>query len=396
MTLGPAPTAEEKTARKLVTVRKIAWVKHLGKNHNVVTIGGWKVVVNKKKLFRFGEDVLFCEIDSFLPASNEVFAKLPNLANCKGTKGYHVITVMTRGQASQGMIFHLDDFPTIKALHEENMKLQTTDYNFSAGAKYWEKHIASPADHNLVDYSAELGVTKFWDHFDNNGPFLGPFPSFIQKTDMERIQNCPNLFTSPKYRHQKFQETVKMDGATMTVYFINKTSELYKSLPELPEGKNPGTCEKGRVGVCSRTREIKYEPSSLHWQIVRHYVLRDKLNKFGKNIAVQGELTGSSINGNHHEYPEGQHEFLIFAIFDIDTQERWNPMRVEKWVEDFQLEHVPRRGYKTLYNIPGQNYEGALLWANQAIFGEGLVYKNVEDNRWFKVISESWLARHGL
>jgi RNA ligase (TIGR02306 family) len=80
-----------------------------------------------------------------------------------------------------------------------------------------------------------LGVTKYEPPMPAvlAGDAKGLFPSFIQKTDQERIQNLYDDYKS-MYADEEFEVTVKLDGSSATYYF-----------------------KDGEFGVCSRNLELK-------------------------------------------------------------------------------------------------------------------------------------------
>ncbi len=187
--------------RKLATVRRIIAVKPINRGNNVVSIDGWKVVAEKADWFGRGQYVVYFEVDSFLPSRSEfedLFADAGSLISYDGEDGYRVGTSVWKAQdgseiISQGYICRLADFPDIDKkicdLHWELIKL--TESEFADVVRE-------------IDFTAELGVKK-WEHIsalDENSfsiPTSNPKPpSFVIKTDTERVQNCPNLFTKAK------------------------------------------------------------------------------------------------------------------------------------------------------------------------------------------------------
>lgn len=364
--------------RKLVTVRRIdTIVRHTqSANLNVVTIDGWQIVVSRQLGFAVEEQVLFCEIDSFLPASDARLRMPGNSTKYDGTQGHRVLTTMVSAQISQGAIFHLRDFPEIM---DELTRLPIED-------------------HGNTDFAEKLGVKKWQLPTGKKAQAnLGSFPVFIGNCSSVRVQNCPNFFTKPKYKKLVYQETVKMDGCTVTCYFVRKDSPYYKSLPDLPGDAASSAHvvhDNGRFGVCTNNSDLKHALDSIPWQAAIHYGIPSKLAALGKNIAIQGELVGSTIQKNRHEYPEGEHEFLVFSVFDIDKQERWCPLEVESFAASQRLEHVGVLGYHALPDI-ARHHEDLLARASTHP-DEGLVFKCLQDGRWFKVISNYYLLKHGI
>lgn len=372
--------SEAVSLRKLVTVRQISSIRDVRGSSQllVATIDGWEVVIHRNDRFKVGQVVVFFEIDSFLPATDLLFAQLPCQTTFNGVQGHHVVTAMHLKQISQGLIFPVENFPEI----EEDKDVWTAELD------------DTPAEVTRTDYSAKLGVVKYCVEGSRAELAIGRWPAWIQKADMERIQNITDVFRHTKYGNPKmqFQETTKMDGSTMTCYFIRDDSQIFKSLPDIPRDPTcPSFCDNGRFGVCSRTVDLKYRPDSIYWQAALHYRLHEKLSKLNRNIAVQGELVGSSIESNFHDYADGEHEFFLFTIYDIDTHERMDPKEVVEFAKEHDLKHVPVKGYFLLPKL-GRGVEDLVARAGGQEF-EGLVYKNVFDGRWFKVISPDWLLR---
>jgi hypothetical protein len=118
-----------------------------------------------------------------------------------------------------GILQILQDFPEVKRV--------LTDLEEQKGREDAEKAILGMSFEDL------LGIKK-WDQqaaFLSNARrstkpedqiFIGVLPEFIQKTDQERIQNLPEVFE--EWQDKGFQESTKMDGSSMTVYFIPKDS----------------------------------------------------------------------------------------------------------------------------------------------------------------------------
>ncbi|CAJ2501261.1 Uu.00g041140.m01.CDS01 [Anthostomella pinea] len=122
---------------------------------------------------------------------------------------------------------------------------------------------------------------------------LGTPPVFFPNTGLNRVQNLKDLFTE-KYSQAVYQESVKMDGSAMTVYFIKKTSQFYRSVPVIPGGTK-ADLTNGRFGVCSKNIDLAEGGGSIFWEVALKHRLPDKLSKIDRSIAIQGELCGSSI-----------------------------------------------------------------------------------------------------
>ncbi|KAG7288161.1 hypothetical protein NEMBOFW57_007686 [Staphylotrichum longicolle] len=426
--------------RKLVTVRRIASVASVNKTYSVVAVDGWKVVVEKAEGFAKGNYVLFFEVDAFLPACSEfedLFAEAGPLITFNGVEGYRVGTSAWtdwRGNEaiSQGHVCHLSDFPIIDKkvcdLHWEHIEL--TEENFAEFIR-------------AIDFSDELGVMK-WESFPELGPIVPEpehtlpeveqtrpkldeatpdvltsnpkVPSFIIKTDIERVQNCPNLFIKPKYQRMVYQESLKMDGASATIYFIPYDSPLFTALPALPglDYKNfptflkHATHKTGRFGVCSRNQDPHLLPSKTnpphaqYWTAALAANLHTLLPSLDQPITIQAELVGATIQGNPYSYPttptpnNPTHELFIFSITTPGpgrSSKRWHPRKVEAFAAEHGLRHVPVLGYHAVPAIARHHED--LVTRAELKHGEGLVFKNCVDGRWFKVLSSRWIREKG-
>lgn len=154
----------------------------------------------------------------------------------------------------------------------------------------------------------------------------------------------------------------------------------------------------GRVGVCGRHNDWLENGENLYWKVALELDLPSKIQTIGQDIAIQGELVGSTIMGNTIGFKEGEHTFLVFAIWDI-TQQRY--MSVKETVDmcaKLDLLHTPVIGYRKL-NQYASNMNDLIGKADgvgmKGRHREGLVFKTMDGQRQFKVISNSWLVKKG-
>ncbi|KAK4158037.1 hypothetical protein C8A00DRAFT_11138 [Chaetomidium leptoderma] len=416
--------------RKLATVRFISEVTWFDEGYDVITLDGWKVVAAVKNTKRFaeGEYVLFLEVDSFLPAGalfGDSLAGRELMFDCimHGEAGYRVGTslwVDWEGNQviSQGHVFHLSDFPDINRkvcrLHWERIEqpeeefaefIRDIDFSDDVGIKKWESF-------------PEIDAATVNDHTDNAPTSNPKTPSFVVKTDMGRVQNCPNLFVKPKYQLFLFQESIKMDGASMTIYYVTNDSmpTAGSDLPRLPALDYANTHTflqhavhpSGRLGVCTRNQDLlphqlpsKTVPSHNHyWTAAIAANLHQILPFLNRDMAIQAELVGATIQGNPYGYPQTPtiggrptHELFVFSITDIPSKKRWHPRKVEAFAAQHGLKHVPVLGYHTVPSVARHHQD--LLDRAELKRGEGLVFKNCTDGRWFKVLSNRWILEKG-
>lgn len=232
-------------------------------------IKGWKVVV-KKGEFKVGDHCVYFEIDSFLPELPiyEFLRSSSFKTLATGEKGFRIKTLKLRGQISQGLAL-----PLYKLLSGSEYLPVGFDLSDRLGVKKWEPPV-----------SASLG-----------GDAKGNFPSFLPKTDEERIQNLKSQYSS--LSEKTYTVTEKLDGTSFSAYRQNDEH-----------------------GVCSRNLELKETEGNVYWRTYHKYKVKAFLLSLPFNAALQGEIVGGKIQGN--PYKLGQHQLFVFNLINLDTGER--------------------------------------------------------------------------
>jgi RNA ligase (TIGR02306 family) len=340
--------------RKLASVRKIDEINPIegADAIEVATVGGWKVVV-KKGEFKAGDLAFYLEIDSFVPTFVAPFLTKPGHypKTYNGFEGERLRTVRLRGQISQGLLLPCKGWVNEDGTQHEFA--EDEDVTNVLGIQKWEAPL-----------SAQLaGVAK------------GNFPSFIPKTDQERIQNLKREIHHWNEINAGFEVTEKLDGSSMTVY-------LYE----------------GEFGVCSRNLNLKESEDNTFWKVARELNLEAKLRIMGGNLSLQGELIGPGIQKN--PYGLDKHEFYLFDIYDINTGEYTAPFSRHIDAKQLEIKHVPIITVST--NLGGTDMDAFLKYAegksalNSKTEREGLVYKCIQSpGESFKVISNKFLLKGG-
>lgn len=413
--LAEKPAPDGNGTQRLVSlrvIRKIYNVEVDDKELSFAEIDEWTCKIPFRQYCE-GELVLYFQIDSFLPGSDDRFpkgfGKAKKLQMLDGKIGQRIKTEnFGSGEnkiVSQGMIMPVQTFPEIWK------KLEVVRQFISIGRM--ERNVELINLTLLVMYRdrnwAEVLGVKKWEETaaQNQQPEhrrLGWYPAEVfRRTDVVRVEDCPNLFKKPKYNKLVYQESVKMDGAAMVVYFVKKSCAYFDSLNPLPDKVGPNTVLEGaqgaRFGVCSNKiekNELEDEGKGgfRYWETALRYDLPDKLSKLGRNIAIQGELCGDMIQRNRERLPEGEQDFFVFAMFDIDKKDFIDPREVEMIAKELGLKHVPVLGYVRLTEIASSHQDLKRRAAQRK--GEGLVFKCLADGRRFKVISHTYLLEHGI
>jgi len=350
--------------RKLVTVRKISAIEPIQGADKIekVVVDGWNVVA-QKGIHEVGKNILFFEIDSFLPESDARFESFMKFGTrtFDGVKGHKVKTIRLKGVYSQGIIMPLSEFPEITDRQED------VDYAETVGIVKWEK----------------LEVVGY------NGDAKGTFPWFLRKSDQERIQNLYGKLSQTNY-NTKFVGTLKMDGSSITVFYVE--GEKYE-----------GNTQLG-YGYCSRNQELKIPEAG---EDVNSYgkFFQGACNshlfakafslhmKFGSYYAIQGELVGAGIQGNFEKFDT--YQVFAYNIFDIEKQEYVDYNTFTQMAEAVDLQICP-----VVYEeqcILQESLEDILALANgtglKAAYREGVVWRQVDGQISFKAISNKYLEK---
>ena len=260
--------------RALVRVVKIDSVSPIKKADFVelAHIGGWQCVV-KKDEFKAGDLALYAEIDALLPVSNPAWAFLADRK--EGQKTFDDIlysrirTVKLRGEVSQGLLVPLP------AEWVGKKDMEGANVTNLMGVRKLEEEIL-----NVDGLDGRLnreGPVSLWERMvrwiaGKPAPALNrPFPSQISKSEQDRVQNIGHHFAKAVEEGELFEETVKADGQSMTVY----------SFPDMDEA---GPVR--RYGVCSRNYDMSLVDVVFTWeQAFRRFVAQ---NLFALSSGLSG------------------------------------------------------------------------------------------------------------
>lgn len=276
--------------RRLATIQRIAEIRSIDGADRIVKarINGWWVVTAIDNGFQVGDLVVYFEIDSFLP-DLPVFEFLKKGATLKRMTvddkvvvGIRLKTIKLRGTISQGLIMPLHEMQKI-AITKFDGTLEDTDISDNLGVLKYEQPIPS-----------QLA-----------GKVKGFFPSFIPRTDEERIQNMDGVLSG-------FYVTEKLDGSSVT-YFK----------------------KEGVLRVCSRNLELS-EGENTHWRLGREMELESKIPE---GIALQGELVGFGIQGN--PYNLQTHKVYFYNAYNITSGEYLNFYEFKNLITALGLQTVP-------------------------------------------------------
>jgi RNA ligase (TIGR02306 family) len=332
--------------RKLATIQIVKEVRPIvgADVIEVVRINNWDVV-SKKGEYKAGDFCIYCEIDSFLPIKEEFeFLRTSSFKKMGGQEGFRLKTIRLRGQVSQGLIL------PIVVLNPPNTNIYVTPFEG-------------------LDVTEMLDIVKYEPPIPAElaGKVKGMFPSFIRKTDEERIQNLAAEYDEMK-KHT-YYVTEKLDGSSATFYFNN-----------------------GEFSVCSRNLELLETEGNTFWKVARELDLENKLREYDINLSVQGELIGEGIQGNPYKI-KGQ-TVRFFNLFDIDLQEYHSLNVFQQTMEVLGLETVPV--LDTHFHLPETIDELLKMADSKSVLNsnfdrEGIVIGSLDRKISFKVISNKFL-----
>jgi len=253
--------------RSLVTIQKVKSISAIPDSDflELAHVMGWQCVA-KKGEFKAGDLGVYYEVDSFLPLDDryEFLRNSSYRENVDNGKGFRIRTIKMRGQLSQGLLLPLEKFPELEGCGEG------ADVTDKLNVKKW-----------YIPETAAAG-----------GTIIGERPYGIPASDEIRIQSALELLDQLKGK--PYYITTKMDGTSGIVYYID-----------------------GKIGCCSRNKEIKDEETALYWAPVYTYGLKEKLASLGKNLVLTGEICGPGIQKNKLRL--AALEWYIFDVKDWDA-----------------------------------------------------------------------------
>lgn len=378
--------------RKLASIQRIREMRPIegADAIELAIVNSWQVVVAKNAGHQVGDLVVYCEIDSYLPIEPEFefLRKSSYKKMSDGTEGFRLKTIKLRGQVSQGLIIPLSDAIDVivrkhsKEVNDERSELSTRiDYLLDGWNGWFEG----------LNVTEMLGITKYEPPIPAElaGKVKGYFPSFLRKTDEERIQNLTDEYAGWVSDGTRFYASEKLNGSSATFYLKDGVFGVCSRNLELaePEPFVPGMviCEDG-------IERPKHE--NTFWKVARELDLKAKLASTGRNICLQGELIGEGIQKNPYKL-KGQ-TVKFYNAFDIDKQNRMEFFEFTDLIFKLGLDTVPiMEAFVLPHNVDEllRQAEGKSV-LNPATEREGLVIRSLDTKISFKAISNKFLLKN--
>ena len=379
-------------------------------------VGGWTVVVGKGE-FKAGDPAVYFEIDSKLPEV-EPFTNMEFLAK----KKYKIKTQKMCKSLSQGLLLSAEKFGwTIESAQ------------FAGGFSYIVddkgiKHI--PEDKDTMFLTKQLGITyaipednkrksnggdKYKKMAQRHGKLFSkqPFrwlmrrtwgkkllfvffgkkkdkrnwPTWVAKTDEERIENLPYLFNDKT----KWIATEKIDGTSTTF--------------NLKRGKG---FKKEEFYICSRNVVFEkpdqkcYYETNVYTEMAEKYDIYNKMKDLLTNlfpndewITIQGETYGKGVQ--KRDYHITEHNFMAFN-FITSNDGRWNTNKMKDLLEKYYgIPCVPVLDSE--YVLPDsleelRKYVDSETSIIDGDIREGIVFRSQDGVRSFKCVSPTYLIKY--
>lgn len=344
---------------------------------------------------KLGDKAVFVEIDSKCPADDERFAFLE--------KKHYKVKTMKLGKFkcfSQGLALPLTLFPelsdrklgddvtkelriTYSSEEDRKRKSNKVDPNakYKAMAARHKEFFSKPIIRKIMRY--DIGRKLLFLFFGKKKDNPKQFPSWIVKTDENRIENCPFYLES----NEEWVQTEKIDGTSCT-YAVDR----------MKRGKN-----KFEFVVCSRNvrqadRDQEcYHDSNIYWELADKYNIEKVLSDYAiannyDRVVLQGEGTGN-VQGNPYKLKDNR----LFVFNLVVEGIRKGTQEMAKFCEENSLEHVPiiNEHYKTpdtMEEIKLQADGFSII--NPKVKREGFVYRSLDGQQSFKNVSREYLLKH--
>lgn len=391
-------------------------------------VGGWHVIVQKDQ-FDVGDPAIYFEIDSRVPKDKECFAFLEK-------RNYKIKTLKMCRTISQGLLMHASDFgwEIKEQIHVDHRDGSEERIPYIVDDKGIEHYV----DDESRFLTKILGVT-YADDEDNQRKapsvdkykkmvqrrpnifkkpwarwmmkrgwgrklmffFFGKkkdkkngWPSWVAKTDEERIQNMPWILNDTG----RWIITEKIDGSSTT--FTMKRGK---------HGKN-------EFYVCSRNvcfdsvDKPCYYDTNIYWEMAQKYDMYNVLTKLleftpeAEWVTVQGETFGAGVQ--KRDYSMDSHDFKAFNLI-FSHCGRYGTLEMETLLEGLGVPCVPVVNGDFYFDDldmfkenDGDTAVDALLnmaTGSSMVDGlprEGFVLRSVDGTKSFKAVSNSFLLKY--
>ena len=372
-------------------------------------VGGWRVIVQKDQ-FEVGDPAIYFEIDSRVPADRECFAFLEK-------RNYKVKTLKMCKTISQGLLMHPSDFgwrtmegqPDVIVDDEGNYHRTDEESRFltkKLGVTYADDEDNARKAPTIDKYKKmaqrhpnifkkswarwmmrhKVGREIMFLIFGRAKDKKNGWPSWVQKTDEERVQNMPWI--------------LKDDGDWIATEKIDGTSTTFTMRRKRFGKKQFFVCSRN---VCFDSVEKPcYYDTNVYWEMAQKYKMYEVLEYLmtycfsdAEWVTIQGETYGEGVQ--RRDYSLKGHDFAAFNLI-TSTHGRYGTEDMKLYLEPRGIPCVPVVENKMKIN-QFENIDAILAYAdgNSQLDGkmrEGIVFRSLDGTKSFKAVSNSFLLKY--
>ena len=212
------------------------------------------------------------------------------------------------------------------------------------------------------------------------------WPSWVSKTDEERVQNMPWILND----NGDWIATEKIDG-TSTTFTMKR-----------------GKFDRKSFYVCSRNvcfdsvDKPCYYDTNVYWEMAKKYKIFEQLEYLMKYVfpeaewvTIQGETFGEGVQ--RRDYSMKDHDFKAFNLI-TSTHGRYGTEDMKLYLEPLGIPCVPVINACMKIN-QFENVDAILAYAegNSVVDGlprEGIVFRSTDGTKSFKAVSNSFLLKY--
>jgi RNA ligase (TIGR02306 family) len=218
------------------------------------------------------------------------------------------------------------------------------------------------------------------------------WPQWVQKTDEERIQNCPWVLNDAD---KEWIATEKIDGSSTTFTY---RKDRFKKPVFLVCSRNVAFTKPGKK--CYYDTNIYTEMAEkYHMEEVMAdmFECRKRADRGLIFVTIQAETYGAGVQ--RRDYSRKGHDMAIFNViwgYKDGTVIRWNPEEAKTWVGCWDLPYVPVLGKMTLPNDCDEVLAAAGAEPSQldGQMREGLVFRSLDGKDSFKAVDNNYLLKY--
>ena len=406
--------------RELCYVVKIDDIKPIAGRDRVecAVVGGWTIMVRKDQ-FKPGDPAIYFEIDSKVP-EKEPFEFLAQ-------KKYKIKTQRYKTPEgpffSQGLLMSAEDFgwhvvPKCEPLystpyivdnnyHDHHIENESRFLTAALGVTYAEasdnqrKAASTDKYKKMAQRHGKLfrhqpfrwlmkrtwGKKLLFIFFGKKRDKKSSWPSWVKKTDEERVQNMPWILNDKDF----WIATEKIDGSSTTFTIKRKPLSNYDFF----------VCSRN---VCFDRPDKKcYYETNIYTEMAEKYHIEEKMkdmlfkdDRFAdcEWITIQGETYGAGVQ--KRDYSTKEHAFMAFNLID-SKRGRWNSIDMKSYLE--YSNGIPCVPILTHSYILPDTVEELLNYATGESMldngmREGIVFRSHDGTRSFKAVSNEYLVKY--